>query len=449
MSRRLHDLLFAALLLALVALLAFFSTRWRVEGDWSHAQRGSLSAQSVELLRRLDRPVRVVSYASQGGELRQAIADFVARYQRVKPDIALEFIDPDADPAAMRREGVRIDGELDLHYGERSERLKVLTEREFSNALLRLSRSHTRIAAFLIGDGERRADGAANADFATFAALLAQQGVRSVPLALGSGARVPENTDLVVVADPRAALGAGAREALQAWLDGGGNLLWLTEPDSAADTAWLAQALSVRVLPGVAVDGAGAAQGLGDPSFVLITHYPAQAATRGFELATLYPQASALGLLAGAAWDAKPLLRTSAQSWTELGHIPKAGEAAAAIRFDADAGEIRGPLDLGFALSRLSPSPAKREQRAAALGDADFLSNAYLGNGGNREFGQRLFNWLLADDALIEVPDRGAPDRSLDLSQRGLGAISLGFLVLLPLLLLAAGGLIAWRRQRR
>ena len=174
-----------------------------------------------------------------------------------------------------------------------------------------------------------------------------------------------------------------------------------------------------------------------------------EAATRGFELATLYPQASALGLLAGAAWDAKPLLRTSAQSWTELGHIPKAGEAAAAIRFDADAGEIRGPLDLGFALSRLSPSPAKREQRAAALGDADFLSNAYLGNGGNREFGQRLFNWLLADDALIEVPDRGAPDRSLDLSQRGLGTISVGFLVALPLLLLAAGGFIAWRRRRR
>ena len=32
----------------------------------------------------------------------------------------------------------------------------------------------------------------------------------------------------------------------------------------------------------------------------------------------------------------------------------------------------------------------KREQRAAVLGDADFLSNAYLGEGGNRALGDRL-----------------------------------------------------------
>ena len=57
---------------------------------------------------------------------------------------------------------------------------------------------------------------------------------------------------------------------------------------------------------------------------------------------------------------------------------------------------MRGPLDLGFALSRLSPRPDRREQRAVVIGDGDFLSNRFLGNGGNRELGQRVFNWLLA-----------------------------------------------------
>jgi ABC-type uncharacterized transport system involved in gliding motility auxiliary subunit len=205
----------------------------------------------------------------------------------------------------------------------------------------------------------------------------------------------------------------------------------------------------VRVLPGTAVDGAGAALGLGDPSFVAITAYPPQAATQGFELTTLFPQTAALAQLSPPRWDMKPLLRTTGQSWTELGHIPKAGEAAANIRYDEDGGEIRGPLDLAFALSRLSPTPAKQEQRAAVIGDADFLSNAYLGNGGNREFGQRLFNWLLVDDALIQIPDRGAPDRNLELSQRDLGVLSFVFLIGLPLALALAGGIIVWRRRRR
>ncbi len=117
----------------------------------------------------------------------------------------------------------------------------------------------------------------------------------------------------------------------------------------------------------------------------------------------------------------KPILRSSDKSWNETGHIPKVGEAADTIRQDADAGEIPGPLDLGFALSRISPRPDKREQRVVVIGDGDFLSNSFLGNGGNREFGQRVFDWLLGDDDQIAVPDKSAPDRVLALTQTQLG----------------------------
>lgn len=449
MRGRFSHLVYALLVVIAAVLVAFLSTRFVAERDFSYAQRGSLSTQSVDLLRSLDQPVDVVSYASRDGNLRGVIADVVARYQRIKPDIALTFVDPDADPTAMRDRGVRVDGELEIAYRGRSERLKVLTEREFSSALTRLSRTQERIVAFLIGDGERRADGKANADFGNFCDALAKQGVRSIPLALGTGAQVPDNTDLLVVADPRVAIASGVVRAVADYVERGGNLLWLTEPNTEAGLDALAAQLSVRVLPGLAVDGAGAALGIGDPSFVAISRYPAHPVTRNLELATLFPQAAALAQLSPARWDIKPILRTGATSWTETGAIPKAGEASDTIRFDPEAGEIRGPLDLSLALSRLSPRPGQREQRAVVVGDADFLSNSFLGNGGNREFGQRIFNWLLQDDALIEIPDRGAPDRLLGLDQTGLAVLGFAFLLGLPFALVAAGGIIWWRRRRR
>jgi ABC-type uncharacterized transport system involved in gliding motility auxiliary subunit len=164
-------------------------------------------------------------------------------------------------------------------------------------------------------------------------------------------------------------------------------------------------------------------------------------------LTTLFPQAAALGVVSGTDWKVQSLLRTSAKSWTRIGPIPQQG-GASTIAYDAGKGEIPGPLDIGVALSRLSPSPAKSEQRVAAIGDGDFLSNAFLGNGGNREFGQRVFDWLLQDDALIDIPDKGAPDRQLHLSQTALGMIGLGFLAALPLALALVGGIVWWRRRR-
>jgi ABC-type uncharacterized transport system involved in gliding motility auxiliary subunit len=260
---------------------------------------------------------------------------------------------------------------------------------------------------------------------------------------------VPENADLVVIANPRVALAAPLAQALIDYIDRGGNLLWLTEPGEDASLDALAKALSVRVLPGTVVDASGSAFGLSDPSFVALDKYPPHAITHGFVLTTLLPQPAAIAQLAEPAWDLKPILRSSDKSWNETGRIPKLGEASDTIRQDADLGEIPGPLDLGFALSRLSPRPDKREQRAAVIGDGDFLSNSFLGNGGNREFGQRLFDWLLGDDDQITVPDRAAPDRTLALTQVGLGVLSVTFLVALPLVLAATGSLIWWRRKRR
>ena len=446
--RRLNGWLFTLILLLVVGAVGYLSTRYVYEADWTANGRGSLSAESRAVLTTMQDPVEIVSYANPQGDLRQTVAGFLQRYQQVKPNLTLRFVDPQLDPAKMRELGITVDGALIIHYQGREQRLDELDERSLTNALERLVRGNDRIVAFVTGDDERRADGKANADLGTFMAQLEGRGMRAVPLNFSQVAAVPEHTDLVVLASPTLALPTGAVQALVTYVQNGGNLLWLTEPgNDDLGLKPLSAALNVRALPGVLVDGSGAALGLKDPRMIALGEYVPNAITRGFTLTTLFPQVSALAQIAQGDWAVHAFLRSSAQSWTEFKPIDNTQTSD--IRFDASLGELKGPLDFGFALNRLSPSPEKSEQRVVVIGDGDFLSNSFLGNGGNRALGERIFDWLLGDDKLVDLPPRGAPDRIMQITQRELGAVSVGFLVVLPLLLLLIGGLIVWRRRRR
>ncbi|BFI94743.1 MAG: Gldg family protein [Rhodanobacter sp.] len=447
LSRRLDGWLFALLLLIGAGALGYLSARYAHVSDWTANGRLSLSPQSRAVLAKLDGPVEIVSYASPQGNLRAQVAGFLQRYRQAKPDLTLRFVDPQQDPARMRELGITVDGELIVHYRGHQQLLTELSESSVTNALQRLIRGSDRIVAFVTGDGERLPSGKGDADMGLLMGQLAQSGLRAVPLSFAQAHAVPEGTDLVVLASPTSDLPAAATQALVDYVQDGGNLLWLRDPANGdLGLKPLADALGVQVLPGVLVDGAGSTLGLGDPRLLAVAQYPPNPITLGFQLATRFPQVAALARTGAGGWTVTPLLRSSAQSWTEFHPIDNAHPSA--IHYDAAAGEFKGPLDFGFALARLSPSPGKREQRAVVVGDGDFLSNAYLGQGGNRALGERIFNWLLGDDALVDLPREGVPDRVLRIGQGELNAATIGFMAVLPLLLLVLGGLIAWRRRR-
>ncbi len=83
------------------------------------------------------------------------------------------------------------------------------------------------------------------------------------------------------------------------------------------------------------------------------------------------------------------------------------------------------------------------------VGDADFLSNQYLGNGSNLEIGVNLVNWLSHDDRLISISPRPAPDTRLELSMQERLFIFSFFLLVLPLGLLVSGLRIWLKRRKR
>lgn len=433
-------LLALLLFMTVIGTLGWLSTRHVWQADWTAGQRNTLSTTSQATLTALSGPVRITAFVRPDGTLRDTIAHLIGRYQREKFDITLEFVDPDRVPERVRELNITRDGELYLEYQGRGRLLAELTEQGLTNALLALSRAQTRTLGFLTGHDERRREGTAPADLKRFTEALAASGVRTVDLNLVADAAIPADIAVLIIASPRTPLLAGETAALADWLAQGGHLLWLAEPGADADPAGLAALLDVQPVPGLIVDADAGRLGLNEPTFVPVADYGLHPISADLHSATLFPTAVALEVQSLARWSAQPLLSTQPRTWTETGAI------SGTIAYD-DPQERAGPLTLGVALSRLRENAP--EQRAVVIGDGDFLSNVYLGHGGNLDLGLAIINWLVRDDALVTIRAASAPDQRLELSEAMIAALGAGFLGVLPLGLLASGGLIAWRRRRR
>ncbi len=441
------------LFITAAGLLAWLSTRYHLQADWTASGRNTLSIASQEVLKRLDGPIELTSYERGEPRLREKIRAFVERYRLHKPDMALRFVNPDTVPDRVRELGITAKGEVIITYGGRSEHLQTLTEQAMTNALHRVARAEERWLLFLTGHGERAPLGEANHDLGIWGKYLENRGfvVKSINLAeLGA---LPEQTTLLVIAGPQVNLLPGEVAMIQRYLKQGGNLLWLADPGPMRGLVPVAEALGLEFLPGVIVDPTTQLHGIESPDVALVTGYPLHPITRDFDLLTLFPRAVGLQADPPAPWESQAFLTTSGHAWSET------GELAGDIRFDEQT-DVGGPLDIGIALSRsLEEDKAteanggngqleKASQRVVIIGNGDFLSNAFLGNAGNLDLGLNIVNWLASDDALIAIPVHVARDLNLTLSNVQTATIGFGFLIGLPLVLLGTG-IFIWLRRRK
>ncbi len=444
---RLQNWIFSALFVGIIGMLGWLSTQYVYQADWTSGSRNTVTDATRQLLADLTDSVALTAFAREDEPLRKQVQTLVARYQRFKPDITLEFVNPDTAPERVRMQNVTIDGELVISYQGRSENIQRLSEQKLTNALLRLSRQDDRWIVFLSGHGERDPFGEANHDLGLFGKELKRKGLRVQRINPAENT-IPENTHLLVVASPRITLLPGAVGQLRTYIENGGNLLWLTEPGKPAGLELLAEQLGVAFLPGVVVDATTQMLGIDNPSFVVVTAYPNHDVTRDLGVITVFPEAVALETNPVDGWEVSPLLTTAARSWTEIDAL--SGE----IRFDADSDERAGPLDIGLVITSTATADDESEatpgtQRIVVIGDSDFLSNTYLGNGGNLDLGLNLMHWLSHDDAFINILIKTAPDTTLELGRIAQAVIGLGSLIGLPLLLLITGMVIWLRRRRR
>lgn len=455
---RIQQAVSALLMLAVIGLAGWLSTQYKLEFDWTANQRNTLTEASLKQLGNMKEPVKVLAFATSGAESRAEIEQFFGRYTKAKPDLSIDYIDPIKNPAKVREYNISNVGDLVIEYQGRRETVRAgeMNEATVTPALQRLSFAEERWLVFLQGHGEHDAGEPGASGYGQFVQALHDNGLKTQPLNLATSPRVPDNAAALVVAGPTSALTEGEAQILVDYVKRGGNLLWLSDPDSPPPPPALAQLLGVRFDKGTAIFPEFAALG-GDPSMFLTASYPRTPVTGELRENTAFPLVRSLSTDPAAkpepAFRSQPFLQSSPDAWLETG--PLSGE----VGFDADKGDVQGPLTLGLLLTRSvageKPADAgadaklpEKPQRVALVGDSDFLSNAFIGQLGNAKLGLNLARWLASRDDQLDITIPAARDQSLNLSPLAALLIQFGFLLLLPLTLLAVG-IGRWLSRRR
>lgn len=499
------------LVAALVVLLNYFGMKYHHRFDWTGSKIYSLSDKSKSMLEGLDRDVTVTVFLQPGAGLYDPTRELLERYAAESPRVELRFVDPqknlieaqrlvdqfqlaDLDVVIFESGGDRrvVDASSladwdysGMQFGAQPTMTGFRGEEEFTGAVLELVEGRKAKVLFSTGHGERALTDSGAAGLSRIGDLLGKENLELDGWASTGRAEVPAGTDLLVIAGPRTALLAPELEALDRYLDGGGRLLVLLDPElddrgGLVETGlepWLARR-GVEVGRDIVVDPSATIPFFGAETISV-------AATGAHPIVESLAQAQ-LSVIVGlarsaqsgappAGHEARELLETTSDGWGEtgladLGAIAEGaddapGPVAMAVAVApvapkdtgatneleeealdaADAGESEAPA-LPVATPPGSSAPAA--WRLVVVGDSDFATNGQLANAGNPTFVANAFNWLLERHKLLGIGAKKPEQTRLALTPGQLSGISWLALAGLPGLAIAAGVSVWFRRRR-
>jgi hypothetical protein len=447
--------LFVVLFILLVILIGYLTNQYRVAKDITQANRNILTQGSVNILKQMKDPVNITVYATnddanRGDTFRKGMIDFVARYRREKKNITLTFINPSEEPKLAQEAGVKQDGETVVEYNKRSEHINPpFAEQEMTNLLVRLSRTNTQAVMFLDGHGERHLQGIKNHDIGEFGKQLEAKGFKFANPDLTIAQAVPANGAMLVIASPQVDVSDIEAKKIKAYLEAGGNVLWLLDDNNLRGMQEVADYLGIKVSPGIAVDMTAAQYGA-DAKVAFASLYGDHPITRNFQLRTLFPEAHEVDAQASDefGWKVGRLVEVAPNGWLDSDKST-ADVKNQKVVFDEKT-DKRGPINIGVALER---EYGKKGQRVVVMGNANFLSNTFITNGGNLDFGINIVNWLAGDDKLITIQPMPLKDINVTIPNDAKGyavawTVFHGFQYFIPLGFFIAGFWLWWKRRK-
>ncbi|MFZ0595537.1 MAG: Gldg family protein, partial [Flavobacterium sp.] len=325
---------------------------------------------------------------------------------------------------------------------------KAPSEKEISAALKRLVVSVPKIV-FATGNLERSIDKTGDKNYKTgfneisFRYSLINQGfdVASVDI---NAQNIPEQTDILIIADPKTQLSQGAIDRISKYIDEGKNVILLAEPETNSALATIMDKLGLSYTKQALVQESET----NSPDY-LVTDLQKNMEQNGIKFSKSKNNnpipllgSSGIKIIKDAGFKVTPLLKTNNHpAWESQSGITSISE-------DLKKQASTTSIPLVVALSR---NINGKSQKIIVSGDADFMGNAELSRGGSGtfQFFTDIFSWISNYEFPIDTTRPENTDKKITLDANQIFISKMVFMVLFPLLIVLSAAFILIRRNRR
>ncbi|MCS6993168.1 MAG: GldG family protein [Anaerolineales bacterium] len=434
-------------LLAFVGILIFVNAlayQNKQTWDLTEDKSNSLAPETLEILKSLPEPVFARAYyttRTSSDEARKLLDRFA---QNSNQKFTYEFVDPEFNPIAAQEDGIERDGTIILKMGERKEPVTFASEQELDAALLRLINPETRVIYFTIGHGENSIEEPSDIAYTQAVATLRKKNYTVKTLDLRAEGKVPEDAQAVVVSGPQRPLTEPEAQALEAYLNNGGAVIVMYEPQPLSRFENNPDPLAdVLAKWGITFDNNFVIDRNANPaSFAVsdINAYPNHPITQrmaGFY--SFYPTARSLTLNTETPGvTLTRLVITNANAWGETNFA-----SIDQNQVNQEAEDMPGPLTLAAAAENTTS-----KGRLVVFGDSEFAADALYVRG-NGDIFINAVDWAAEQENLISLTPKSPAPRTF----RAPGTLGfIGFVLtsicVLPLVVIG-GGVWSWFSRRR
>lgn len=469
--------------LAIVVAIQYITVRNPKRWDLTRIGEHTLAPQSKKILETFKdkkQPVEVIAFYQTLSPAAQKAKDLLDRYRDVDSELTYSFVDPDLDRAKARQYKIDSYPSLVLKAGNKEERIQTATEEAITNALARLLKTGVKKVYFLKGHGELAPDDMEENGFSIAKEQIEKQNYKTGELVLLRAEGVPDDATILIIAGPKTDPLDNEFEAIRTFLKRGGSLMVLLNPFETPKLAEFLKTYAIETHNDIVVDRMSKALG-GDYLMPVITSYNASPITKGFKLASFFPEVRSVRITEKPVPNvvAKELALSSPLSWTINEQQLRSGNA----NFDPKTGQ-KGPISVmavstytnyeslnksahdkdgqptakqasGTEKDAKKPSSASEEPitgpvkaRLAIFGSAQFAANKFYNLSGNRDLFMNTVSWLAADENLIAIRPKERRAQPLVLTGWAAWAVMFVPVIFVPLAWIIAGVIVYLSRRR-
>ncbi len=437
---------------AIVLMVNVLAGRHSRKLDLTKDRFYTLSEATCEFLRKLDQRVKITAFFPEDDAMGEVVRDLLREYTRISPKIQVEFVDPDKMPSVAKQYDITAYGTSVVEVGLKSRKVMEYElldyettgdmanfsgEQAFTRALVSLFTEAMRQVYFTTGHDERNLTG----NYLQTKTFLEGEGYVASTVNLATEGRVPDDTDVLVIAGPVRDFTQEEADAVETYLEEGGKVVVALDPSGQeGDLTNLKEVLGawgIGVNDDLVIDP-GSHYFLDMAGLIpKISLHPIteKLITKG--LATFLPRSRSLYYVGEGKTHGitvEPILETTDKAWGETDFTDKAV-------FDPKT-DIEGPLTLAYAAYVQDPAAV-----LLVLGNAGFLDNDIVTFQGNIDFFMNAIGWMTGKEDSISIRPKAPGFEQVYLSGLQAKSVFYGTVMVIPMCF-ALLGVVVWARRR-